>query len=100
MYMPEKTFSSRIRHKNDSEAMWDLVPDFIPKRGELIIYNADDEHSTPRIKVGDGVTVLSRLPYVYEYKSLRADDDNNGTVYIHVTGLESHCDENGIVSIS
>jgi len=46
--------NARIIIKNGTEANWNKVTDFIPKKGEMIIYNPDDKHSTPRFKVGNG----------------------------------------------
>lgn len=61
---------SRIQLKNDTEENWDKAINFIPKRGELIIYNAesgdnvdDDARRFPRFKVGDGVTTVVNLPF-------------------------------------
>lgn len=39
---------------------------FVPKQGELIIYEADNVISYPRIKIGDGVTKVSALPFLGE----------------------------------
>ena len=59
--MPELNF--RIQNKHDSEANWSLLTSFVPKAGEMIIYDMDANHDAPRIKIGDGVTVLSELPF-------------------------------------
>ena len=37
---------------------------FIPKAGEVIVYDVDDVHKSPRLKVGDGFTVVSNLPFL------------------------------------
>lgn len=62
---------SRIQLKNDTEENWNKAINFIPKRGELIIYNAesgsnvdDEARRFPRLKVGDGVTTVINLPFV------------------------------------
>lgn len=56
--MAEKIFKSRIVHKHDTAANWSKATTFIPKQGEIIIY--DDEG---RMKVGDGKTLISALPF-------------------------------------
>lgn len=53
----------RVQHKHDTEANWSLATTFAPKAGELIIYDVDDNHSTPRFKVGDGTTLVANLPF-------------------------------------
>lgn len=35
----------------------------MPRAGELIIYDADASHDSPRFKVGDGVTTVTNLPF-------------------------------------
>ena len=40
--MPEKNIQSRIQHKPDTEANWNKITDFIPKNGEIIIYDKDE----------------------------------------------------------
>lgn len=60
--------NARIQLKNDIEANWDLAVNFVPRQGELIIYNAesgDDEiKAYPRFKVGDGSTTVVNLPFI------------------------------------
>ena len=56
--------NARIILKNGTEANWNKVIDFIPKKGEVIIYNPDNEHSTPRFKVGNGQQLPKDLPFV------------------------------------
>lgn len=59
------TVLSNVRtfQKNGTEENWNRVTDFIPGKGELIIYNVDDTHEYPRIKVGDGVHLPKDLPF-------------------------------------
>ena len=62
--MPEKTFNTRIVHKHDTEANWLKAVNFIPKQGEMIVYDIDDNYGYERIKVGDGVQNVNDLPFV------------------------------------
>lgn len=62
--MAENTIHSRIQLKNDTEAHWNQATNFTPKSGEIIVYNVDENHSSPRIKVGNGSTVVSSLPFI------------------------------------
>lgn len=59
----EKNISSRIIHKHDIEANWDKATNFIPKAGEIIVYDRDENYTYERIKVGDGETLVSALPF-------------------------------------
>ena len=45
-----------------TEAEW-LISDYIPKQGELIVYDADASKEYPRYKTGDGTTKASLLPF-------------------------------------
>ena len=53
----------RFTFKNDTEENWKKAVNFIPKKGEPIIYNKDAKHNYSRIKIGDGITKVSNLPF-------------------------------------
>ena len=57
------TYNARIQQKHDVEANWLKATTFIPKAGELIIYDVDSNNAAPRFKVCDGETVVSNLPF-------------------------------------
>lgn len=65
--MAEKQINGRILLKHDSEANWAKATNFIPKAGEAIIYDPDETHTEPRIKIGDGVNVVGNLPFFVPY---------------------------------
>ena len=62
--MAEKNLNARIVHKHDTEANWLKAVNFIPKQGELIVYDVDATYNYERIKIGDGATLVSALPFV------------------------------------
>lgn len=64
--MAEKNIKTRIIHKHDTEENWNKATNFIPKQGEIIVYDIDSSHSYERIKIGDGTTNVISLPYVNE----------------------------------
>lgn len=64
--MSEKKLQTRIINKNDIEANWNKAINFIPKQGEIIIYNKDDNHDYVRFKIGDGLTAVIDLPFYQE----------------------------------
>lgn len=61
--MSEKTFNARIVHKHDVEANWIKAVNFVPKQGEIIVYDIDSTHTYERFKIGDGKTLVSDLPF-------------------------------------
>ena len=68
--------STRHKQKNDIEANWLKAINFSPLEGEIIVYNPDETHPTPRIKIGDGITNVNDLPFL----------NNSETVVIEITG--------------
>ena len=64
--MADKVLNSRIIHKHDIEANWLKATNFIPKQGELIVYDIDDSHNYERFKIGDGVTNVNNLIFIVE----------------------------------
>lgn len=80
--MAERNISSRIIHKHDIEANWLKAVNFIPKQGELIVYDIDSTHDYERIKIGDGATVVSSLPFINEIITNEEIDEICGaTIY-------------------
>ena len=57
-------YNTRILNKNDIEENWNKATNFIPKKGEIIVYNEDTNRDFPLIKVGDGVTNVINLPFL------------------------------------
>ena len=62
--MSETTIKTRIQLKNDTEANWNKATNFVPKKGEVIVYSTDDTHPFSRLKVGDGETTVGNLPFI------------------------------------
>lgn len=58
--------NKRIIHKHDIEANWIKAKNFIPFKGEIIIYDKDENHDRPRFKIGDGETTVNSLPFIAE----------------------------------
>ena len=63
---------ARVAPKRDTTARWERKPDFVPFRGEIIIYtdkySYTNEHGetvkVPAIKIGDGKTCIAELPFL------------------------------------
>ena len=75
--MANKTFNGRIVNKHDTAENWAKATSFIPKQGEIIVYDADADYDYERFKIGDGETVVSSLPFANDEK---ADIQHNHTV--------------------
>lgn len=65
--MTEKNLNVRIINKHDTEENWVKATNFVPKQGELIVYDIDAMHPYERFKIGDGVTVVSSLPFAFAH---------------------------------
>lgn len=62
--MSEKIFNTRIQQKHDTEVNWAKALNFIPKAGEIIIYDADENYNFVRLKIGDGITPINSLGFL------------------------------------
>lgn len=69
-----KTFQGRIIQKHDTKANWDKATNFVPLKGEIIIY--DD---LKKIKIGDGATKVENLIFINDLDTI------NGK-YLPLTG--------------
>ena len=106
--MIEKEIKSRLVHKHDTEENWLKATNFIPKAGELIVYDVDDKYTYPRFKIGDGINAVSNLPfnikdfpstdglatedYVNEKISTITTPDVSGQISSHNTNTNAHND--------
>jgi hypothetical protein len=66
----EKILNTRYQLKIDTTENWNKAINFIPKKGEPIIYK--DDNSLPRIKIGDGITKVIDLPFLNQ-EQIQAD---------------------------
>ena len=71
----EKNINSRIQHKHDIEANWLKASNFIPKIGEIIIYDPDENYPFSRVKIGDGNTNVNNLPLITDGEYLKKTGD-------------------------
>lgn len=93
--MSEKNLKARIVHKHDTEANWLKATNFIPKQGEIIIYDIDDTHNYERMKIGDGKTVVSSLPFI---ESSKAEIADRATEADHATSADTATNANHATS--
>ena len=62
--MAEKQLNTRITQKIDTTANWAKATNFVPKKGELIVYSDGGGTGVPKFKVGDGTTAVGALKFV------------------------------------
>lgn len=61
----EKKLKTRIQHKIDTYAHWELAKNFIPLEGELIIYTTDENDDDKiGLKIGNGVKNVVDLDFL------------------------------------
>ena len=65
----EKQIKARFQQKHDIEANWNLATNFVPKQGEFIFYDKDENYSYERMKIGDGERSIGELPFIDAQKS-------------------------------
>lgn len=64
--MAEKSLQARIQNKCDTTANWEKATNFIPKKGEIIVYSDGGGVGIPKMKVGDGTTKVGSLKFADE----------------------------------
>ena len=76
------TIKARIQLKHDTEENWSKALNFIPLKGQPIIYDADPDNGQPfpRFKVGDGTTPVVDLPFLTAH-NLDGTTEYNTTAY-------------------
>ena len=94
--MASNTLKTRIINKHDTEENWNKATNFIPLKGEVIIYDPvqfppDSSYSGSdfirglgysKIKVGDGTTKVSDLPFVDDQMT----EDDITSIFTEVFG--------------
>lgn len=65
--MTKKEYKARVVNKHDTEANWNKAVNFIPKQGEIIVYDIDEAYGYERFKIGDGTTIVSALPFSCDF---------------------------------
>lgn len=64
--MAEKSLQARIQNKCDTTANWEKATNFVPKKGEIIVYSDGGGAGIPKMKVGDGTTKVGSLKFADE----------------------------------
>ena len=72
----DKKFNARVQHKIDTQENWEKATNFIPLKGELIIYDIDANNTLRRIKIGDGITPVNDLQFVSAQSDYEQNDSS------------------------
>ena len=64
--MSERSLNTRIQNKCDTTANWEKATNFVPKKGEIIVYSDGGGAGIPKMKVGDGATKVGSLKFADE----------------------------------
>lgn len=64
--MADRILSARTIQIHDTEANWLKAVSFVPRLGEIVVYDTDETHTTERFKIGDGSTLVNDLPFTVE----------------------------------
>lgn len=90
--MSDKVYSGiRVLMKHDITINWEKAINFIPKAGEIIVYDdyfvetSEDGQKLPGFKVGDGTHNVNSLPFVDKRIVAHLNDT---TVHYKLTYLE------------
>lgn len=81
--MANNTIHARIVNMHDVEERWNQAVTFVPRAGELIVYDADAQHNYSRFKVGDGVTSVVDLPFSMELAIESFFNESNGVIMLN-----------------
>ena len=73
--MSDKILNTRVKQKIDTKANWGKAVNFVPLKGEIIVYS-----DLNRIKVGDGAKKVGELPFLADndtHQSIKTLNTNN-----------------------
>lgn len=73
--MATKNINTRIKHKTDTSANWAKAVNFVPLKGEIIVYS-----DLRKIKIGDGTTKVNSLQFLADSDTHQAVVDKNPTL--------------------
>ena len=75
--MADKVLNTRVQQKHDIEANWLKAVNFIPKIGEVIVYDPDENHAAARVKIGDGERTVGQLPFISGQADWNVNDESS-----------------------
>lgn len=88
--MAENVMHTRIVHTHDVEENWNRASTFIPRAGEIICYDPDARHTSPRVKIGDGIHTVCELPFFVDTSIMDYFSESNGIIYLDGGNVRSY----------
>ena len=58
-----KRIKTELYQKHGLESEWQQAVNFIPQKGQIIVYDLDENYPFERFKIGDGETNVNQLPF-------------------------------------
>ena len=87
----EKNMNARIQHKHDIEANWNKALNFIPKIGEIIVYDIDDNYNYSRFKIGDGIRTINNLEFLLDTRYILHNSNTlSQALEQHISDIDTH----------
>ena len=98
--MAEKQLKTRFQLKIDTEENCSKATNFIPKKGEPIIYEPDSTNAKYRFKIGDGSTLVNSLDFAYDIDSELSSTSTNPVQNSAVnTALSSKAEKGNFIPV-
>ena len=108
--MSEKKLNTRVINKHDIEVNWLKAINFIPKKGEIIVYDIEKDsdgnilelpesriipYNYERFKIGDGIHNVNELPFIKDLKNLKDGEGNGALEQLHDSETWTGIDADG-----
>lgn len=88
--MSNRILHSRIINIHDIEERWNRATTFIPRAGEIVVYDVDDQHTYPRFKLGDGVTSVVNLPFSTDLAIEAFFGEHDGVIHLNGGNIKEY----------
>lgn len=75
MNYQDRNFLVKMQQKHDTENNWAAHSDYKPLAGEIVVYDAEDKTSSPRIKIGNGEKNVMELPFFADLSEINSEID-------------------------
>lgn len=72
----------RVINTHDTQSNWEKCTTFVPRAGEIIVYDIDENYNYERFKIGDGKQTIVQLPFVVESTLISMFNINNNVVLL------------------
>ena len=76
--MSDMRMKTRMIQKHAIESDWAKATNFTPLKGEIIVYDIDDNYAYERFKIGDGIQNVNDLPFANAKEVYVQPDEPDG----------------------